>query len=158
MGSPKLPLTLVLHNLRSLHNVGAIFRSADAVGVEQLVLAGVTPTPPRAEISKTALGTTESVTWHQALDLVRFISEKRAAGYAIYALELTESAQDLYTSTLQFPAVLIAGHERVGVEPEILALCDQHLFLPMNGQAHSLNVATACGIALYELRRQLCYT
>jgi len=149
-----MELVLALDNVRSLHNVGAIFRSADGAGVSRIVLGGLTPTPPRHEISKTALGACESVPWEYCRDLVKCISELKLRGYTVYALELTPTAVPIFDVKLNEPAVLIVGHEREGVQTEILALCDVHLSLPMHGKCVSLNVATATGVAVYEFYRQ----
>ena len=153
-----LPLILVLHNVRSLHNVGAIFRSADGADVKQIILSGLTPTPPRHEISKTALGATESISWQYLRDLAPKLKELKKAGYSIAALEQTSSAKNFYTQKVKLPLVLIVGHEREGIEKEILELCDLQLELPMLGKnAHSLNVSNATSIALYELVRRFWY-
>lgn len=153
--SKKFPLILVLDNVRSLFNVGAVFRSADGAGVEKIILAGLTPTPPRHEIEKTALGATKTVLWEYLVQLKAYLTAQKKAGFCLAALEQTKSSQNLFKSKLEFPLILIAGHEREGVQPEILDLCDLHLEIPMCGQsAHSLNVSSAVSIALYEARRQ----
>ena len=151
--SKVLPLILALNNIRSLHNVGALFRSADAVKLERICLGGLTPTTPRHEIEKTALGATVTVKWEYQSSLKSALTEYKAAGYTIYALEQTSRATSLFSTPLQFPCVLIAGHEREGVEADVLDLCDQHLFIPMYGtSAHSLNVSTSTTVALYHFR------
>ena len=153
-----MDLILALDNIRSLQNVGAIFRTADGAGVSRLILGGLTATPPRHEIEKTALGATETVPWEYAADLARRLRTLAAEGYTLYALELTPVSVPVYTCQLKGPAVLVLGHEREGVQPDVLALCPTHLSLPMRGSsARSLNVAVAAGIAAYEFGRQLCY-
>lgn len=149
-----LPVILVLNNVRSLHNVGAIFRTADAVDLKEIILAGITPSPPRFEIDKTALGAVESVNWQYLSDPKPYIFSLKSQGFKILALEQTKQAVSIYEKTLAFPLVLIVGHEREGVEKELLAICDEHLFIPMNGTVHSLNVSNASAVALYELRRK----
>jgi tRNA G18 (ribose-2'-O)-methylase SpoU len=149
-----LPVIIVLDNVRSLHNVGAIFRTADAVDLKEIVLAGITPSPPRFEIDKTALGAVKSVAWQYLCDPKPYLLSLKAQGFKILALEQTKQAVSLYKENPTFPLVLIVGHEREGVEKELLAICDDHLFIPMNGTVHSLNVSNASAVALYELRRK----
>lgn len=155
---PKLPVTLVLHNIRSLYNLGAIFRTAEAAGVEGVILSGLTALPPRPEIEKTALGALNSLQWQNVFNLPDFLRKKKEAGYTVVALEQTSTASNLYAQLLTFPLVVILGHEREGVEPAILSLCDQHIHLPQFGASvRSLNVSVAAGIFLYEAVRQFCY-
>jgi 23S rRNA (guanosine2251-2'-O)-methyltransferase len=145
-------ITIALNNVRSLHNVGAIFRTADAVGAS-IILGGLTPAPPREEIAKTALGTVETVQWEAAPYLFEKLLEFKNKGFTLYALEQTPTATPIDKASLTLPAVLVVGHEREGVEPDILALCDEHLVLPMYGSgAKSLNVSVAAGIAMYAFR------
>jgi tRNA G18 (ribose-2'-O)-methylase SpoU len=153
-----MDLILVLDNVRSLHNVGAIFRTADGAGVSSIILGGLTPTPPRHEITKTALGATDTVPWEYSRDLAQRLKELKTKGYAIYALELSQTAVPIYQTQLTTPSVLIVGHEREGVHPDLLQLADVHIKLPMLGtSAHSLNVSVATGIAVYEFGRQCWY-
>ena len=153
-----LPVIVVLDNVRSLHNVGAIFRSSEAAGVQKIVLGGLTPVPPRHEIEKTALGATQTLQWQHVKDLIPYLNELKEEGYALYALEQTEAARNLLQTKLSFPLALIVGHEREGVEPEILQAVPNHLEIPMRGTGvHSLNVSAATSIALYESVRQFCY-
>lgn len=158
--SPQAPLrvTVLIESVRSLYNIGALFRVADGAGIERIVLSKYCATPDRTEISKTALGTQDSIPWQQEPDLPAYIRRKKDEGYAVYALEQTETSTDLYETELRFPMILIVGHEREGVSPELLALADKHIELPMRGGgAKSLNVATACAAALYELGRRVWY-
>lgn len=155
---PKLPVTLVLHNIRSLYNLGAIFRTAEAAGVEEVILSGLTAVPPRPEIKKTALGALNSLQWQNISNLPDFLRKKKEERYTVVALEQTSTASNLYEQPLAFPLVVILGHEREGVEPAILSLCDQHIHLPQFGTSvRSLNVSVAGGIFLYEAVRQFCY-
>lgn len=150
--SQRLPVIVALNNIRSLYNVGAIFRSADGVNAEGILLGGLTPRPPRHEIEKTALGATHTVPWEYAADLKAALLEHKKKGYTIYALEQTEKSTNLFETKIQFPCVVVAGHEREGVEQEILDVCDGHVELPMLGEsAKSLNVSTATSIVLYTL-------
>ncbi len=154
----RLPLVLVLDNVRSLHNVGALFRSADAVNLERILLCGLTPVPPRLEIEKTALGATDTVPWQYYPGTLEAVTTLQQAGYTLYALEQTPQAQDIVQTDLTAPAALILGHEREGIAPDILAAADIQLQIPMRGKsAHSLNVSTAGTVALYEFARQLWY-
>lgn len=147
---------MALNNIRSLYNVGAIFRTADAVNAEGLLLGGLTPKPPRHEIEKTALGATETVPWEYAADLKAALLAYREKGYTLYALEQTETSTNLFETKLEFPCVVVAGHEREGVEQEILDICDGHVELPMLGEsAKSLNVSTSTSVLLYSLLRSV---
>lgn len=153
-----LPVILALDNIRSLHNVGAIFRSADAAGCQKILLGGLTPIPPRPEIEKTALGASKTIAWEYTKRLPELLLTHQRQGFTLCALEQTDQALNLFTTPVEFPLVLIIGHEREGVSRECLDLCASHFFLPMEGQsAHSLNVSNATAVALYELLRRFCY-
>ncbi len=151
---PALPVSVVLDNVRSMYNVGAFFRTADAAGVEKLSLGGITARPPKNAISKTALGAEERVPWEHAWDPLAFIQALRARGYEIAAVETTVHAVDLFDWKPRFPVCLVFGHEVEGIRTEIARLCDTHVRIPMLGIKHSLNVATAGGVAIYELLRK----
>lgn len=152
------PVVGVLEDIRSLYNVGSCFRTADAMLLERLVLTGYTPTPPRKEISKTALGAERSVPWKGVPDPSAAIAMLREEGYAIYALELAEGAFPLdeleHLPVGTTPIALVVGNEIGGVRAETLAQCDGALAIPMFGVKHSLNVAVAFGIAAWELVRR----
>jgi len=161
-------LYLLLNNTRSLLNVGAIFRTADAVGVSKILLTGATGCPPRHEISKTALGAQNYVDWEYFVDPVEAIESIKSPGTdtlqrvctLIIALEQTSKSQNIFNwqipDNFEGGMILIVGHEREGVEQKLLDKANVHLEIPMFGQsAKSLNVATATGIALYELKRKL---
>ena len=150
----RLPVTVLLDNVRSLYNVGAFFRTADASGVEKLYLCGITGRPPKRAIAKTALGAEESVAWEHAPDAVAALASLRARGYDIAAIETTVHAVDLFDWRPRFPVCLVFGHEVDGIRPEVSAFCDTHVRIPMLGAKHSLNVATAGGVAVYELLRK----
>jgi len=156
-----MKIYLILNNIRSLLNVGAIFRTADATAVSKILLTGITPAPPRPEIDKTALGAQESVDWQYFADGVEAIKSIRKPRLII-ALEQTNQSQNLFNWTLpgnfQGNLLLIVGHEREGIEQKLLDLADVHLEIPMFGKsAKSLNVATATGVTLYELKKKLIY-
>lgn len=145
---------VLLDNIRSAWNVGAIFRSADGAGVEHVHLCGVCPKPDHPKVAKTALGSEQSVAWSFHPDGEQACQEMKKAGYRLWALEGGPGAENLYRQTFpqDRPLLLVVGNEVSGVEPGILALCERVVCLPMLGTKGSLNVAVACGIALYALR------
>jgi 23S rRNA (guanosine2251-2'-O)-methyltransferase len=150
----RLPVTIVLDNVRSLYNVGSFFRTADAASVEKLYLCGITGRPPKRAITKTALGAEETVPWDHTWEPLRLIPEIRARGYEIAAVETSVRAVDLFDWIPRFPVCLVFGHEVEGIGGELSALCDTHVRIPMLGRKHSLNVATAGGVVVYELLRK----
>ena len=150
----RLPVTVLLDNVRSMYNTGAFFRTADAAGVEKLLLTGITASPPKNEISKTALGAEETVDWAHSWDPIPFVQQLRDREYEIAAIETSPHAVDLFDWQPRFPVCVVFGHETEGIRPELLALCDTHVRIPMLGMKHSLNVATAGGVMLYELLRK----
>ena len=149
-----LPVTVVLDNVRSMYNVGAFFRTADAASIEKLCLCGITAAPPKSAITKTALGAEETVPWAHSWDALETVSAQRDRGCEIAAIETSIHAVDLFDWQPRFPVCLIFGHEVEGIRPELSALCDTHVRIPMLGTKHSLNVATAGGIVIYELLRK----
>jgi tRNA G18 (ribose-2'-O)-methylase SpoU len=150
----RLPAAVLLDNIRSLYNVGAFFRTADATAIEKLYLCGITGRPPRKEISKTALGAEETVAWEHPLNAVELIRELRGRDYEIAAIETSMHAVDLYDWSPRFPVCVAFGNELEGLQAEISDLCDTHVRIPMLGAKHSLNVATAGGVVMYELLRK----
>jgi 23S rRNA (guanosine2251-2'-O)-methyltransferase len=148
----KFPLTLVLDNVRSLHNVGAAFRTADAFAVEKIWLCGITGRPPQREITKTALGSTESVAWEYAPTTLEALQQLKAAGYQLIAVEQTTGSVPLpeFQVAAGQPYALIMGNEVFGVDDEVLALCDAAVEIPQFGTKHSLNVSVAAGVVLWE--------
>jgi tRNA G18 (ribose-2'-O)-methylase SpoU len=149
-----LPVSVLLENVRSLYNVGAFFRTADAAGIEKLYLAGITGYPPQNMIRKTALGAEETVPWEHTWEPERRIRALRDANYEIAAIETSVHAVDLFDWRPRFPVCVIFGHETDGLTPAVSALADTHVRIPMLGIKHSLNVATAGGVVLYELLRK----
>lgn len=145
-------IRLLAYNVRSLWNVGAFFRTCDALHIEHLYLAGYTGHPPRKEISKTALGAEEFIPWEQCKDPVGAISNLKKEGWQIVSLELTKDSEVLDDIKLTDQVCLIVGHELDGVPSELIELSDVVTHIPMLGQKESLNVAVATGIALYRLR------
>lgn len=154
--SPKIPLILLLDNIRSLHNVGSIFRSADAFGIEKIYLCGYTGTPPNPEIRKTALGATETVQWEAAPQVTEVIQQLKEQGWTIAAIEQTDQSIEVnsFRPNQGNGLALILGNEVEGVQDSALALCDTSLEIPQFGTKHSLNVGVAAGIVLYALRNQ----
>ena len=148
----KFPLVLVLDNVRSLHNVGAAFRTADAFAVEKIWLCGITGRPPQREITKTALGSTESVTWEYAPTTVAAVEQLKAAGYQVVAVEQTTESQPLpsFRPTPGQGYALVMGNEVFGVDDDVLALCDAAVEIPQFGTKHSLNVSVAAGVVLWD--------
>ena len=149
-----LPAAVLLDNVRSMYNVGAFFRTADAAGLEKLHLCGITGHPPKRAITKTALGAEATVAWEHSWEPVCVIERLRMQGYEIAAVETTVHAVDLFDWQPRFPVCVIFGHEVDGIRPELSAMCDTHVRIPMLGIKHSLNVATAGGIVIYELLRK----
>jgi tRNA G18 (ribose-2'-O)-methylase SpoU len=150
----ELPVTILLDNVRSLYNVGAFFRTADAAGIESLNLCGITGKPPLKAIRKTALGAEETVPWRHSWEAGALVLEYRVRGYEIAAIETSVHSVDLFDWKPQFPVCMIFGHEVDGIQPDLLAMCDTHVRIPMLGSKHSLNVATAGGVVIYELLRK----
>jgi len=147
---------LWLHNIRSLHNVGAAFRNADAFGVHKVVLSGYTPTPPRPEITKTAIGADEHVEWQYAEDIVKEISRLKSDGYTVVGLEQTHSSEMLSEFRVQNQKLcLVLGNEVTGIDHPLLNLLDHAVEIPQYGMKHSLNVSVACGVALYGFLEKL---
>ncbi len=150
----RLPVIVLLDNVRSLYNVGAFFRTADAAAAEKLLLCGITAHPPSKGLSKTALGAEDTVPWEQAWDPLPLVENLRLGGCEIAAIETSVHAVDLFDWVPAFPVCVVFGHEVEGIRPELSAACDTFVRIPMLGAKHSLNVATAGGIVLYELLRK----
>jgi 23S rRNA (guanosine2251-2'-O)-methyltransferase len=153
-GIDRLPVSIVLENVRSMYNVGAFFRTADASGASRLYLCGITASPPKRAISKTALGAEEVVPWEHTGDAQGLISRLRAEGCEIAAIETSLHAIDLFDWQPRFPVALLYGHETDGLTSHVSAMADTHVRIPMLGKKHSLNVATAGGVVLFELLRK----
>ena len=151
---PRPDLVLILDNIRSLTNVGAIFRAADGFGVKEIYLCGITPTPPRPEIAKISLGAEETIQWHQMEDPAVAVRKLQNDGFTVLALEQTRDSRSAYDQEFPHPLAIVLGHEVVGVDEQVLFLCDGSVEIPMFGSKHSHNVATSCGIVLSEIRRK----
>jgi 23S rRNA (guanosine2251-2'-O)-methyltransferase len=154
--SPKTPIVIVLDNVRSMHNVGSVFRTADAFLLEAVFLCGYTPVPPHRDIHKTALGATETVKWKYFSGTAEAISFLKEDGYGIYAVEqVTDSIllNEVETDPGEKLAVVF-GNEVNGVDTAILKECNGSIEIPQLGMKHSLNISVAAGIVLWELVRQ----
>ena len=152
--APKHPIILLLHNIRSMWNVGAMFRTADAAGIEKMILCGYTAIPPRKEIDKTALGAQDVVPWEYCADPLEAVKQLKDRGVKLCALEISANSVP-YTAVQpdDFPLCLIVGNEVDGIDAELLNSCDAALEIPQYGTKHSLNVAVAAGVALFEMVR-----
>jgi len=150
----RVPLVVVLDSVRSLYNVGSIFRTADGAMIEKLVLGGFSPHPPRKEIDKTALGATQTVPWEYVKSPAEAVRSWKSRGYQAVCLELTDRSVPYYeVQASDFPMCLVIGNEITGVSADALRECDRALEIPMYGMKQSLNVSVAFGIAVYELGR-----
>ena len=155
-GRERTPVAGLLDNIRSLYNVGSMFRSSDGAFIRRLYLCGYTPVPPRAEIAKTSLGATESVPWLHFRDPLEALAHARSEGMTICVLEHTTGSIPVYTLTREvFPVCLVVGNEITGVGREVIAGADIAVDIPMYGVKQSLNAAVAYGVALFELMRIL---
>ena len=151
-----MPVVAVLEDVRSLYNVGSIFRTSDAVLLEKLILTGFTPHPPRKEIEKTALGATRTIPWESNESTPEVLRRLRDEGWTICAIESTDASADLYSvSRIPTPLVLVFGNEITGISQETLSLCHHAWEIPMFGTKHSLNVSVAFGVVVYEVCRRL---
>jgi len=150
----RVPVVVLLDNVRSMYNVGAFFRAADGVGLEKLCLCGITAHPPKKAISKTALGAEQTVPWEHDWDAVHMADALRRSGFQLAAIETSAHAVDLYDWRPRFPVCVAFGNEVEGLRPELLEMADAHVRIPMMGSKESLNVATAGGVVLYELLRK----
>ena len=153
----KNPFIIVLDNVRSLSNVGSIFRTADAFLTDAIYLCGITSCPPHREIQKTALGATESVTWKYFTTTIESVKELKGKGYKIIAIEQAEGSTELQNLQIEKRQkyALIFGHEVNGVDQEIVNICDHCVEIPQFGTKHSFNIAISVGIVLWEVNKTL---
>ena len=149
------PVRIILDNIRSLYNVGSIFRTSDAVGIEKIYLCGITGTPPRAEIHKAALGSEKCVPWEYFNDPVKLVNQLKIEGFKIVILEHTDCGILYHHAKYEVPLCLVIGHEISGISDEVIALADLAIEIPMAGIKRSLNVAVAYGIAIYEIMKNI---
>jgi len=151
----KMPVVVVLDNIRSMHNVGSVFRTADAFLIQGICLCGYTPQPPHRDIHKTALGATDTVAWRHFAVTSDAIKSLKEEGYTVLAVEQTVGSMRLMelSSAVSGPVAVVFGNEVSGVDMAALALCDGSVEIPQFGMKHSLNVSIAAGIVLWELVR-----
>jgi len=154
--SEKNPVIVVLDNIRSMHNVGSVFRTADAFLLQGICLCGYTPQPPHRDIHKTALGATETVDWWYFDSAAGAVRSLKEAGYSVFAVEQTVGSVPLpeFAARHSGPLAVVFGNEVSGVGEEALALCDGSVEIPQWGMKHSLNISIAAGIVLWELVRE----
>lgn len=157
--APKIPLSIVLDDVRSMYNVGSVFRTADAFRVKEIILCGNTPRPPHREIHKTALGATESVSWKYTEDIKTAIAELKSQGVKIFAIEQVENSISLdEIDSYIHPGesyALIFGNEVKGVQQEAIELCDAFIEIPQLGTKHSLNISVSAGIAIWNFFKKM---
>lgn len=151
--SDKIPLTVVLDNVRSMNNVGSVFRTADAFRLERIILCGITARPPHPDIHKTALGAEDSVSWIYSESTLSAVQTLVEEGYQVYALEQADGSTSLpsFEPTLSERYALILGNEVHGVQQEVINLATHCLEIPQYGTKHSLNVSVAAGIAIWQM-------
>jgi 23S rRNA (guanosine2251-2'-O)-methyltransferase len=156
-GQQKLPVAVVLDSVRSMHNIGSIFRTSDGFAVEQICLCGITAQPPHREIEKTALGATQSVNWTYHEDAVAAVNQLRADGYQIIAIEQAENSVMLneFTPDKDAKYALIFGNEVNGVSDEVMQTIDTCIEIPQFGTKHSFNIVVSAGIVLWDFFAKL---
>lgn len=155
--SQKTPIIIVLDDIRSLHNIGSVFRTADAFLIEKIYLCGITATPPNKEIHKTALGATETVDWEHQSDVVAVIEKLKNENVSVFAIEQVENAVMLEHFTVETGKkyALVFGNEVFGVAQTAIAACDGSIEIPQLGTKHSLNISVSAGIVVWDLFKQL---
>jgi len=155
--SDKTPLLVVLDNIRSLNNIGSVFRTCDAFAIEKVYLCGITAQPPHNDINKTALGATESVAWEYATDVLTIINKLKADGVKIIAIEQAENSvalQDFELAKNQKYAVIF-GNEVKGIQQSLVNAADYCVEIPQVGTKHSLNISVSCGVVLWDLFKKM---
>ncbi|WP_176842257.1 RNA methyltransferase [Chitinophaga filiformis] len=153
----KTPLVLVLDNVRSMHNVGSVFRTADGFLLQGIVLCGYTPVPPHRDIQKTALGATETVEWQYFPTTVEAVTALREAGYTIMAIEQAVNSVmlDTFEPAAGKPLALVFGNEVTGVDADVMKLVDGCIEIPQSGMKHSLNISVSTGIVVWDIFAKL---
>lgn len=153
----KMPIALILENVRSMHNVGSVFRTSDAFLVNKICLCGYTPRPPHRDIQKTALGATDTVAWEGFENVETCIQALKNNGYKIYAVEQVHGSISLDNFILESkePIALVFGNEAEGVHADTIKLCDGSIEIPQFGSKHSFNISVSAGIVLWEIYKQM---
>ena len=149
----KTPIIVVLDNIRSLNNVGAVFRTSDAFLIEKIYLCGITATPPHREIHKTALGATESVDWEYKENTLALVNELKLQGVVVAAIEQAENSVmlDEFSLDATKKIAIVLGNEVKGVQQEVVSTADYCVEIPQKGTKHSLNISVSCGVVLWDL-------
>ena len=150
----KKKIVVILDNVRSMHNVGSVFRTSDAFLIQAVYLCGYTPQPPHRDIQKTALGATETVEWHYLPTTMEAVNVLKEKGYKLFAVEQAEGSISLENFTAEDNIAVVFGNEVEGVDNTVLAACDGCIEIPQFGTKHSLNISVAAGIVLWELTRK----
>jgi len=150
---PRLPISILVENIRSVHNVGSIFRSADGFGAEKIYLSGYTAHPPREDLHKTALGAEDAVPWEYFKNPLDAAAVIKKQSIPLILIEQTKQSKSMYEIDWEFPVCFIVGNEVSGVSEELSAMADIHVELPMRGVKQSLNVSVATGVVGYEFSR-----
>jgi len=152
----KMPITIILDNIRSLVNVGSVFRTSDAFLIKEVILCGITATPPHREIQKTALGATESVDWRYAESTANIVKELQSQNVKVYAVEQADDSKMLDVIDFSFDQeiAIVMGNEVKGVSDEVMEIVDDCIELPQFGTKHSLNISVTTGIMIWELFQQ----
>jgi tRNA G18 (ribose-2'-O)-methylase SpoU len=155
----KKPIVVVMDNIRSMHNVGSVFRTSDGFLIDGICLCGFTPQPPHRDIHKTALGSTETVDWVYYENTVNAVHDLKAKGFKVFAIEQTEGSislekfKQIHPEAIAHPMAFIFGNEVDGVDQNVIALCDGVIEIPQWGMKHSLNISVAAAIVLWEFVR-----
>ncbi|MFM7018979.1 RNA methyltransferase [Flavobacterium sp.] len=153
----KTPIIIILDDIRSLHNIGSVFRTSDAFLIEKIYLCGITATPPNKEIHKTALGATDTVAWEYAKDVLEVIAKLKSENTTVYAIEQVENAVflDNFQPETNKKYALVFGNEVYGVSQEAIKICDGCIEIPQLGTKHSLNISVSAGIVVWDLFQKL---
>lgn len=151
----KEKFVLIVPNIRSGHNVGAMFRTADGAGVDKLYLTGYSPCPPHVQVDKVSLGAEKWIPFEHSRLTVPVLKKLKKQGFNIVALEQTKNSVNIYKWKPKFPLALVVGNEKTGVTKNVLKFCDNVVHLPMKGKKKSLNVSVAGGIAMYQISKTL---
>lgn len=153
----KTPLIVILDNIRSLNNIGSVFRTSDAFLIEKIYLCGITAKPPHKDIHKTALGSTDTVAWEYVDDTIVLVKKLQADGIKVLSIEQAENATMLndFTPDANTTYAIVMGNEVKGVQQEVVSACDTVIEIPQYGTKHSLNISVSCGIVLWDLFSKL---